>query len=94
MNTERRKAGKIQTIENTRNSSSNADRASYIEPHTIPLMETVTEKIVRSWRRGLSISYLAKDQGLTVRQTEAIIWHSVTSQAPARVLQMVGRAVA
>lgn len=48
----------------------------FIAAYGIPLLEQVRANIVRDWRRGISISYLAKDYSVTVRQAEAVIWES------------------
>lgn len=49
----------------------------FIAAHQVALIDAVKERIRRDWRRGISISYLAKDFQLTTRQTEAVIWEGI-----------------
>lgn len=46
----------------------------YITSSMIRLIEDIELRILRDWKRGIALRFIAKDFGLSVYQTEAIIW--------------------
>lgn len=54
----------------------------YIAAYLVPLIAEVKVRLVRDWRRGISIKYLAKDYQISVRQAEAIVWEAQIHSVP------------
>ena len=46
----------------------------WIGDHILSLIAPVKSEIISRWSRGVTIRHLAKEYGLTVLQTEAVIW--------------------
>lgn len=57
-----------------RGASSTAEATAHVASNLPVLLADVRLDIVRSWRRGVRIAWLAKIHQLTVAQTEAVLW--------------------
>lgn len=53
---------------------------AFIASNLPSLLADVRLNIVRSWRRGVRIAWLAKMHQLTVAQTEAVLWSELGFQ--------------